>query len=147
MSQNYDEQSKPEAWQKGLQEQKAISELKLALGNLQAGYECAGVHDGVLKITFVSRAHQQEFLHKKEQILKEMRRIYKEKKLHQKITFNSVIAIYTSKPKSEQTKKSKELELPYRERATGNFENKCKDVKLFNLFEEVKTSIKNGARQ
>jgi len=145
MSQNYDESSKPETWQKGLEEQKAIEELKKALGNLQAGYKCAGVHNGILKITFVSRAHQQEFIHKKEQILNEMRHIFKEKKLYRKITFNSVIAIYTSKPNVKQTQKRKNLELPYHERATGNFEITC-DGKLGTLFRQIQDNIKKHTR-
>jgi len=131
----------PEQWQQGLKEQQAIKELKLALGNLQAGFKHAGVHNDILKLTFVSKMHQQEFLTNKDEILKKMRQIYKDKNLKDKISFTSVIALYSSKPALKQTSKSKKLELPFDERSTGNFKNVCSG-KIGSLFEQIKNNIK-----
>jgi len=131
----------PEQWQKGLEEQQAIKELQKALGNLQYGFKYAGVHNGILKLTFISKAHQQEFLTNKDAILKRMRLIYKEKGLRKKITFNSVIALYSLKPLKKQTKRQADLELPFPERSTGNFENRCTG-KIGSLFEQIKNNIK-----
>jgi len=129
----------PPNYEKGLQEQKAIKKLKKALGSLLVGFKYAGVHDGILKLTFVSRMHTVEFNSNKEKILKEMRQIYKDENLKEMITFKEVIAIYTTKPAFK--KKQKELELPFKEHSSGNFKNVCTG-KIGSLFEQIRNNIK-----
>ncbi len=49
----------------------------------------------------------------------------------------------TNKPQTEEILEAQNSDIFYKERANGIFENSCDDLKLKNLFEEIRKAIQS----
>jgi len=122
-------------------EQKAIQELIKAMNEtLQKGFLYGGIRGMTLVLHFKHPGLVQEFALKKEEILEKMRVIYQEKQLRKKILFKQIQAEHEYKPKPIV----QDRELPFEERAKGEFENCVGDPRLSSLIEDIRKTIKNN---
>ncbi len=123
-------------------EQVAIKELVTVMSEaLQKGFIYGGIRGTTLVLHFKHPALVQEFALKKEEILSQMRLVYQEKQLRKKIVFTQIQAEHEYVPRPVL----KPRELPFEERAKGEFENCVGDAKLSSLIEDIRNTIKNNA--
>ena len=111
--------------------------------NLFRLFKYAKIKGNVFVFTFVHPLALQEFKMKQESIKEKMRICWKDNASRIKrldISFQNLHAMVI--PFKNEQQETKNLNYEYKERATGNFKNSCKDKKLFNAFESIRNTIK-----
>jgi hypothetical protein len=111
--------------------------------NLFKLFKYAKVKGNVFVFAFIHPLALQEFNLKKEEIKTKMRICWKDNASRIKrldISFQNLHAMVI--PFKSEQEIPKNFSYEYKERATGNFKNCCKDKKLFNAFESIRNTIK-----
>ncbi|PZT47245.1 hypothetical protein B6S12_10090 [Helicobacter valdiviensis] len=128
-----------------LEKRQALTDLVFsALDNLKTLVKRVDLREinqrKVCVIVFNHQVGLNEFKYKEEQILNKMRILYKERNLKDWLSFSKVLAEVSFKPTLKETKKQEKQ--TYKERATGNFEIKCKNTELAEYFKRIQNIIK-----
>jgi len=124
-----------------LHQSKAILKLSKALGSLERFFEYGSLKGDILFIYFSHPIGVSEFNLKKEQILREMRKIYKQESLKSVLVFKEVKAKLVVGYKEEKIPKKDR----FAECATGEFDiSHIKNPKIKKAFERIKKLIKHN---
>lgn len=105
----------------------------------------AKIKGETLYFVFGHESMKMEFRYKKEHILERLREYYRAnaKELrHVNITFKKIEAAVVVPPKAEIHMPKRVEKEEFAERATGNFEIRCRDERHAKLFRDIQQSIK-----